>query len=69
MSRAERRLRKEKQKAKIAMGDNTINCPNCGTPVPNKIFLKGDMGRSYNCPVCGKNVYEEWVEKVFNKVD
>lgn len=67
MSRAKKWLKREKSKAIEIMGDETINCPNCGIPVPNKVFLKGDMGRNYNCAVCGKNVYAEWVEKVFNK--
>lgn len=65
MSRASKRLKKQKHDMRVAMGDKTINCPNCGVPVPNEIFLKEGFGRDYKCAVCGKIVYEEWVKKNF----
>ena len=65
MSRASKHLSKEKAKMKKAMGNTTINCPKCGIPIPQDIFLKKDMGRSYKCKVCGSNCYNEWVKRFY----
>lgn len=65
MSLAEHRLFKAKKKMKEAIGDETINCPNCGTPVPQKIFLREDFGKTYKCKMCNKCVYEEWIKQFY----
>lgn len=65
MSRASKHLAKEKARAKKAMGNITINCPKCGIPIPQEVFLKGDMGRNYKCAVCGCDCFDEWVKGLY----
>lgn len=66
MSRASKRLAKEKKKMKEAMGDVKVNCPNCGFPIPQDVFLKQDFGTRYRCKICGKVCFEEWVKEKMN---
>lgn len=48
---------------KKVMGDVNANCPNCGFPIPQDVFLKQDFGTRYRCKICGKVCFEEWVKE------
>lgn len=71
MSRASKHLAKEKAKIKQLIEEHNyhVSCPTCGMEIPTKVFLKGDYGTSYICPVCGNNCFQEWKKKNFSMLE